>query len=392
MMDEEELPREAETPDGDRSQFLRAEFPFHAEPGEERDAEPASHGVPDGRIAPEFERDVQVGERPTCPLEALLQRRAGARTRLANDERFLGQGVERDGSTSRPRMTRGDQEHQRMPADRASLEGRSVGPLPDEPKRCPPLLDILDDRAAVADGGSHMDLRMLGTERRQQGREEAFSGDRAGRNRQVAGHRGMKAAEVSSSLFVQVEDLASELVEPLTGFGEGNTQLRVNGLYWGLDNLIYAANGRSDGEVRPRDNRPGFPLSIRRRDLRFRMSRAPGAESPPAAVVGQVEAIAGFSQFGLAHDDWGNRFPSWNTIPIRHVVLEQQTLDRNPYLAETSSIASILDHADGGRIFGNRDPRIVSGIVRAASPDAGSRRPAAVPYLVQSRFRGGCGI
>ena len=66
----------------------------------------------------------------------------------------------------------------------------------------------------------------------------------------------------------------------------------------------------------------------------------------------ELEAIAGFSQFGLAHDDWGNRFPSWNTIPIRHVVLEQQTLDRNPYLAETSSIASILDPADGGRIFG----------------------------------------
>ena len=65
-----------------------------------------------------------------------------------------------------------------------------------------------------------------------------------------------------------------------------------------------------------------------------------------------LEAIAGYSQFGLAHDDWGNRFPSWNTIPIRHVVLEQQSLDRNPYLAETSSIASILDPADGGRIFG----------------------------------------
>jgi putative heme-binding domain-containing protein len=33
-------------------------------------------------------------------------------------------------------------------------------------------------------------------------------------------------------------------------------------------------------------------------------------------------------------------------------VLEQQALDRNPYLAETSSVASILDLADGGRIFG----------------------------------------
>ena len=84
--------------------------------------------------------------------------------------------------------------------------------------------------------------------------------------------------------------------------------------------------------------------SIRRRDLRF-------AESGRTTTAVEVEAIAGFSQFGLAHDDWGNRFPSWNTIPIRHVVLEQHALDRNPFLAETSSVAPILDEADGGRVF-----------------------------------------
>ncbi len=36
---------------------------------------------------------------------------------------------------------------------------------------------------------------------------------------------------------------------------------------------------------------------------------------------------------------------------MRHVVFEQKTLNRNPYLAETSCVASILDLADGGRIF-----------------------------------------
>ncbi len=64
-----------------------------------------------------------------------------------------------------------------------------------------------------------------------------------------------------------------------------------------------------------------------------------------------IEAVAGFSQFGLAHDDWGNRFPSWNTIPLRHVVLEQAALDRNPYLAETATVAPILDDGDGGRVY-----------------------------------------
>ena len=144
----------------------------------------------------------------------------------------------------------------------------------------------------------------------------------------------------------------------LTGFGEGNTQLRVNGLTWGLDNWIYVANGRSDGAIRVPADPPDRAVSIRRRDARFRLHAVfdPGKRALIPTVVA-LEAIAGFSQFGLPHDDWGNRFPSWNTIPIRHVVLEQDALDRNPYLAETASVAEILDPTDGGRIFGISPPQ-----------------------------------
>ena len=56
-------------------------------------------------------------------------------------------------------------------------------------------------------------------------------------------------------------------------FGTENTQLRVNGLYWGLDNWIYAANGRSDGDVRAPNWPMGKAVSIRRRDIRFRSGR-----------------------------------------------------------------------------------------------------------------------
>jgi len=144
---------------------------------------------------------------------------------------------------------------------------------------------------------------------------------------------------------------AEERRAVLTGFGEGNTQLRANGLTWGLDNRIYVANGRSDGAVRAPSDPSGRAVSIRHRDLRFSLQAGTGADARhPRAVA--VEAIAGFSQFGLPRDDWGDRFPSWNTVPIRHVVLEQQSLDRNPFLAETSSVADVLDPADGGRIFG----------------------------------------
>jgi putative membrane-bound dehydrogenase-like protein len=136
----------------------------------------------------------------------------------------------------------------------------------------------------------------------------------------------------------------------LTGFGQGNQQLRVNGLMWGLDNWIYGANGRSDGEVRwveavktaaspDSAKEKSVTFSLRGHDFRFR----PGAR--------QLETIAGRSQFGLARDDWGNRFLSWNTIPVRHEVLPEHYLSRRPQLPATESVADILASGDDGRVF-----------------------------------------
>ena len=102
----------------------------------------------------------------------------------------------------------------------------------------------------------------------------------------------------------------------LTGFGDGEHpapgQRPVPGDWTtGSTRPTAAATARSA----PRSRRRSKAVSISRRDLRFRFR--------PDTKDVEIEAIAGFSQFGLAHDDWGNRFPSWNTIPIRHVVLEQ---------------------------------------------------------------------
>lgn len=153
---------------------------------------------------------------------------------------------------------------------------------------------------------------------------------------------GLLVTAAPDILFLRDTDddgVADERRVVLTGFGEGNQQLRVNGLMFGLDNWVYAANGRSDGMVR----RPGDPIdggvNLRRHDLRFNPD------------TGALELVAGFSQFGLCRDDWGDRFTSWNTVPWRHVVLEERYLTRNPFLAETNCVAPILDPSDTGRLY-----------------------------------------
>src|SRR5438132_10361911 len=152
----------------------------------------------------------------------------------------------------------------------------------------------------------------------------------------------------------------------LTGFAEGNQQLRVNGLFWGLDNWIYGANGRSDGEVRwsndtdaKEKGAPAEAVSIRRRDFRLRLATGegrhvavPDKSGPPTRqLYRQFEAIAGHSQFGCAHDDWGDRFPVFNNIPIRHVVIEQRYLDRQPLLSGTDTVGPISAPDDKGRVY-----------------------------------------
>ncbi|MBI2946879.1 MAG: c-type cytochrome [Verrucomicrobia bacterium] len=133
----------------------------------------------------------------------------------------------------------------------------------------------------------------------------------------------------------------------LTGFREGNQQLRVNGLTWGLDNWIYAANGRSDGDIRRPNDPADKGVSLRNHDLRFRPDTS------------EFEVIAGRSQFGRARDDWGNHFLSWNTIPIRHVVVEERYLSRNPQLRADEGVLEIVAPGDTGRVFPLTPPPLV---------------------------------
>jgi putative membrane-bound dehydrogenase-like protein len=153
---------------------------------------------------------------------------------------------------------------------------------------------------------------------------------------------GILVAAAPDILFLEDRDgdgVADERRVVLTGFGLGTTQLRVNGLIWGIDGRVYAANGRSDGQVRNPSDPVAAAVVISRRDLRF------------DPVTFRPEAIAGPSQFGHDFDAWGRRFLSWNTIHVRQEVLSPADLERNPKLTRTETVAAISDHGDSARVY-----------------------------------------
>lgn len=156
----------------------------------------------------------------------------------------------------------------------------------------------------------------------------------------LAWNNGILVTAAPDILFLKDNDQdgkADERRVVLTGFAEGNQQLRVNGLTWGHDGWIYGANGRSDGEIRrPEDSRI---ISLKGLDFRFNPE------------TGDFVTLAGRSQFGLALDDWGNRFLSWNTIPARHDGVPLQYLQKNPRLPSTAGVVPVLPAEDDGRVF-----------------------------------------
>ena len=104
-----------------------------------------------------------------------------------------------------------------------------------------------------------------------------------------------------------------------TGFTEGNPQLRINGLRWGLDNWVYLANGWSSrGKVK--SVRTGVEVEVSGRDLRIRPD------------TGEIETVEGMTEFGRERDDWGDWFGCDNAHPMWHYVLPERYTRRNPHV------------------------------------------------------------
>lgn len=110
-----------------------------------------------------------------------------------------------------------------------------------------------------------------------------------------------------------------------SGFLEGNQQLRVNGLRWGLDNWVHCASGShhagygEDRQIKAHLWNRTVPVGSR--DFRFRPD------------TGEIDPQSGPSQYGRNRDDWGNWFGVQNSHPLWHYVLDDHHIRRNPHYA-----------------------------------------------------------
>ncbi len=114
------------------------------------------------------------------------------------------------------------------------------------------------------------------------------------------------------------------------GFTEGNTQLRVNGLKYGLDNWVYCANGWSSRDP-VRSVKTLEQIAISGRDLRIRPDD------------GSLDAETGMTEYGRDRDDWGNWFGCNNSYPMWNFVLSDRYTRRNPYVAPPEPIVQLTD-------------------------------------------------
>src|SRR5262249_11052257 len=116
-------------------------------------------------------------------------------------------------------------------------------------------------------------------------------------------------------------DGVAEVRETLfTGFGVGEIWTRISNPRRGADNWIYAASGQgSGGTIRG----PHLPHEVKLGSTCFRF-KPDGSRLEPVS--------GGTSGFGLALDDWGDRFLCTNQQHALYVApLPHAALARNPY-------------------------------------------------------------
>jgi putative membrane-bound dehydrogenase-like protein len=125
-----------------------------------------------------------------------------------------------------------------------------------------------------------------------------------------------------------------------TGFSLTNIQQLLNSLQWGLDNYVYACAGFDGGTIRSLEKPEAPTVTLRGRGIRFHPS-----------IPGSLEPTSGGGQYGLAPDDYGRWFTATNNQHLRHIVLPDHYLRRNPSLQAGAVTIDIPDHEAACKVF-----------------------------------------
>jgi putative membrane-bound dehydrogenase-like protein len=147
---------------------------------------------------------------------------------------------------------------------------------------------------------------------------------------------GLLVANAPDILFLEDTDgdgKADRSRRLYTGFGLQNIQQLINSLQWGLDNWVYGVAGNNGGTITSPEAPKMPPVPLNGRGVRFH------PETP-----GSLEPTSGGGQYGLAPDEWQNWFTATNSQHLRHIVLPDHYLRRNPALAVSAVTLDIPDH------------------------------------------------
>lgn len=138
-------------------------------------------------------------------------------------------------------------------------------------------------------------------------------------------------------------DLKADTTEVwLDGFAAENPQLRANHPTIAADGWLYIASGLRGGKVKssvPFSKSAPQEVDLSGCDLRLHM------------LTGQIESIAGPSQFGLSFDRTGNRYGCSNRQPCLEIVSERSDIGLSPLAGLAGSTHEVSKGETASRVL-----------------------------------------
>lgn len=155
--------------------------------------------------------------------------------------------------------------------------------------------------------------------------------------------KGLLVANAPDLLYLEDADgdgKAEKSTVLYTGFNTANIQQMLNSFRWGLDNQVYCMTGSNGGTIVSKENPGSLPVELRGRAIRFRPDQP-----------GSLDPATGGGQYGLTMDSYGHWFVNTNSQHLRHLVLPDAELRRNPSLAVGSMALDIPEHGASCKVF-----------------------------------------